>query len=207
MKKYHKIQSLFLREPKTKYRYLLEGFYAKPEFEYLKDVTWEFTEKVDGTNIIICWTGEQVLIRGRNTFSQIPDKLFEKLEQKFPVEIFEKHYLSPLCLRGEGYGAKIQKGGGDYISNGMNFILFDVDIDEIWLERKNVNDIAKKLNIKTVPVIGEGTLAEGIKLVKGGFPSELRCTPPEGLVMRPKVELRGRGGERIITKLKLKDFK
>jgi hypothetical protein len=51
-----------------------------------------------------------------------------------------------------------------------------------------------------------GTLCEAVELVKRGYPSQLRCTPPEGLVMRPEVELRDRRGERIITKIKMKDF-
>ncbi len=107
---------------------------------------------------------------------------------------------------GEGYGAKIQKGGGNYIPDGVSFILFDVGIEGVWLERYNVEDIAEKLLVNVVPIIGEGTLLEGVAMVKGGYESKLRKTPPEGLVMRPNVELLNRRGERVIAKIKAKDF-
>jgi len=51
MKEYHKIQTVFKRNPKNKLKTLLHGNYSIPEFEYLKDNEWVFTEKVNGTNI------------------------------------------------------------------------------------------------------------------------------------------------------------
>ncbi len=206
MKEYHKIQTVYLRDPATKYKTLLEGQFAKPEFDYLKNDMWVFTEKVDGTNIRVKWDGKQVSFAGKTDRADTPKFLFDKLSELFPPEIFLANELPPLCLYGEGYGAKIQKGGGNYIPDGVNFILFDVNIDEMWLERHNVEDIAKKLMIKVVPVVGKGTLLEGVAMVKGGYESRLRKTPPEGIVMRPKVELFNRRGERVIAKIKTKDF-
>ncbi len=206
MKEYHKIQTVYLRDPATKYKTLLEGQFAKPEFDYLKNDMWVFTEKVDGTNIRVKWDGKQVSFAGKTDRADTPKFLFDKLSELFPLEIFLANELPPLCLYGEGYGAKIQKGGGNYIPDGVNFILFDVNIDEMWLERHNVEDIAKKLMIKVVPVVGKGTLLEGVAMVKGGYESRLRKTPPEGIVMRPKVELFNRRGERVIAKIKTKDF-
>ena len=57
MSKYHKIDSVFLRDPENK-RFLIEGSFARPEFEYLKDLQWTWTEKIDGKNIRIYWNGE-----------------------------------------------------------------------------------------------------------------------------------------------------
>ena len=59
MKEYHKIYTIFKRNPKTKYKTLLEGKYSLPEFEYLKDCIWVFTEKIDGTNIRVIWKMEK----------------------------------------------------------------------------------------------------------------------------------------------------
>ena len=50
MKEYHKIQTVFKRDPETNHRTLLEGQYSMPEFEYLANNQWVFTEKIDGTN-------------------------------------------------------------------------------------------------------------------------------------------------------------
>ena len=53
--KYHQIKTVYERDPENKYRTLIMGKYALPEFEYLKNNVWTFTEKVDGTNIRIIW--------------------------------------------------------------------------------------------------------------------------------------------------------
>ena len=207
MKEYHKIQTVFLRDPATKYKTLLEGKFAKPEFEYLKENSWLFTEKIDGTNIRVQWDGEQVTFAGKTDRADTPPFLLKKLAELFQAEAFRLNDLPSLCLYGEGYGAKIQKGGGNYIPDGVNFILFDVNIDGIWLERHNVEDIADKLHIQTVPIVGKGTLQDGVEMVRQGYESRLRETPPEGIVMRSEIELFNRRGERVISKIKMKDFR
>ncbi|MCP4131419.1 MAG: hypothetical protein GY754_10600, partial [bacterium] len=101
---------------------------------------------------------------------------------------------------------KIQKVGKNYIKDGVSFILFDVKIVEYWLERHNVDDIAEKLQIQSVPVIGSGTVQEMIDVVKKGFNSIFGDFTAEGIVARPEVELFSRSGHRIITKIKHRDF-
>ncbi len=206
MKAYHKIQTVFLRDPATKYTTLLEGQFAEPEFEYLKHNTWLFTEKVDGTNIRVQWDGEQVTFAGKTDSADIPPFLLKKLAELFQAEAFSLNGLPPLCLYGEGYGARIQKGGGNYIPDGVSFILFDVHIDGMWLEWHNIEDIAGKLHINVVPVVGKGTLLDGVEMVRQGYESRLKKTPPEGIVMRPEIELFNRRHKRVIAKIKTKDF-
>lgn len=112
------------------------------------------------------------------------------------------------CLYGEGYGAKIQKGG-NYISNGTNFILFDCKVGEWWLTRESVEEIATNLEIPVVPIIGRGKLLDAVDFVKKGYTStiaENKNYIAEGLIMKPAVELFNRKRERIITKIKHKDF-
>ena len=206
MDKYHKIQNLYLRDPIDNYKTVLEGQYTLPEFRYLKDIQWVFTEKVDGTNIRIIWSGVNVSFCGRTNRSDIPVHLFRKLKEIFTPDLFLENDLNPCCLYGEGYGTKIQKGGESYISDDCDFILFDVLYKSHWQSRYVIDDIARKLKIKTVPIIGKGTLDDAVMIVKKGFKSHLRNLPPEGLVLRPEMELYTRKGERIIAKLKLKDF-
>lgn len=202
MEEYHKIQSVYKRDEKT-HRFI-EGEWSLPEFSYLQYTGWEFTEKVDGTNIRVSNAEGVVRVGGRTDNAQIPATLVARLQEMFPIEKFEG--LPSLTLYGEGYGAKIQKGGGDYIPDGCSFILFDVCIDGWWLRSKDVYDIAAKLGINCVPIIGHGTLHDAIQLCRDGFASKLKSSAPEGLVCRPTVELRDRAGRRIITKIKLKDF-
>lgn len=205
MTEYHKIQTAWLRDPATNHRTLIEGAWAKPEFEYLAGIPWTFTEKVDGTNIRIGVGAGAWTLGGKTDNAQLPASLVSPLN-----EIGERAAANPalsgMILYGEGYGAKIQKGGGNYIRDRSDFVLFDVWIEGIWLERTNVEDIAAQLGIRVVPIVGAGPLMVAIGMVRAGFASAWGDFPAEGLVMRPQVELSNRRGERIITKIKAKDF-
>ncbi len=57
-----------------------------PEFEYLQDNEWEFTEKIDGTNIRIIFDGEKISFAGRTNKSRIPEELSLRLKCKFDVQ-------------------------------------------------------------------------------------------------------------------------
>ncbi len=208
MKEYHKIQSVFLRDPANRHKTFLMGQYSEPAFEYLKDNEWVFTEKVDGTNIRVGWNGEHVSFGGRTDDAQTPTFLLNKLAERFPKERIAATFpeSTDVVLYGEGYGAKIQKGGGNYIADGQDFVLFDVMIGGIWLERNNVEGIADKLGIKVVPIRGRGTLAQMIEYAAAGFSSEWGPFIAEGVVARPACEMLDRRGHRLITKVKHKDF-
>lgn len=215
---YHKIQSVFLRDPASKFKAFLEGQYTEPEFAYLAGNEWELTEKVDGTNIRVAFgTAEASTgyrrFDGRGESAQIPSFLLARLEEIFPhqklTDLFWKEGETvDVTLYGEGYGAKIQKGGERYIPAGVDFILFDVRIGGLWLKSADVTDIAEKLGVQRVPIVGHGTLAEAIAMTRAGFASRLPGAdrPAEGLVCRPAVELLTRRGERVITKVKTRDF-
>lgn len=208
MKEYHKIQTVFERDPKTNHKTLIEGFYALPAFEYLANNRWTFTEKVDGTNIRVMVAPDRPIIFGGKTDdAQIPAFLVAKLQERFLPQADKLHELFPEggCLYGEGYGAKIQKGGGNYRAD-QDFVLFDVKVGEWWLYRSDVEDLASMLGLDVVPIIGTGTLPEMIEHVRAGFDSRWGAFKAEGIVARPAVELRTRANERIITKLKHKDF-
>lgn len=209
MREYHKIQTLFLRDPLTNHKHLLVGEFAKPEFEFLKDTLWIFTEKVDGTNIRVSWDHETVRFGGRTERAQIPTPLLECLMSTFNETTMQPVFNhGNVVLFGEGYGPKIQKGGGKYRDD-PGFILFDVNISDMWLNRESVVDIADHLSIPVVPVIGEGDLKEVALLVEDGFKSDIASDitlNAEGIVLRPAVELSDRRGSRVIAKLKYKDF-
>lgn len=206
MKEYHKIVTVWERNPETKFKTLIEGVWAEPEFEYLKDNDWVWTEKVDGTNIRIMWDGEKVRYGGKTDNAQIPEFLIERLQSLFYAGALARIFDGIACLYGEGYGAKIQKAGGNYIADGVDFCLFDVLIGETWLRREDVEDIAGKLEIHAAPIVGTGSLEDAIDICRGGIKSRWGDFMSEGLVMRPKIEMKNRMGRRIITKIKYKDF-
>ena len=207
MEEYHKIKTVYKRDPETKFKTLIEGAFALPEFEYLKDNKWVFTEKVDGTNIRVMFDGEVITFGGKTDRAQIPSFLVNELNRKFlpEIKIFEDNFKDGVCLYGEGYGAKIQKGGGNYRSD-QGFVLFDVKIGDWWLQRKDIASIAVALNVRLVPMIGVGTLDDMVNIARKGFNSQWGDFTAEGIVARPVVELKTRNGQRIITKIKYKDF-
>lgn len=211
MKEYHKIQTCFKRDEKTKKT--IENDWTLPEFEYLKDNTWVFTEKVDGTNTRVMWNGQTVVFGGKTEDAQMPMHLLYKLQELFEGTIkkqlfIEKFGIEPteVCLYGEGYGQKIQAAGKLYIPDGHDFVLFDVKIGDWYLQREDVEDIASHFGIKVVPIIGGGTLTEAIEMTRKGITSQWGDFTAEGIVARPKTELKTRKGERLITKIKHKDF-
>lgn len=210
MDEYQKIQTVYHRNPADNYKTLLEGQWSKPEFELLKDVQWVWTEKIDGTNIRVIWDGHQVSFAGKTDRAKIPRFLLARLQKLFtPSGMRPVFGETPACLYGEGYGEKIQRGGY-YCQDRTDFILFDCKIEGWWLERPNLEDIAQKLKIDIVPVVGAGSLSAAIELVRTGFDSliaETAGSPAEGLVVKPKVELFNRKGERVISKIKHKDFR
>lgn len=219
MAKYQKIQTLFLRDDKN---IIIPDQFTYPEFEYLKDNKWECTEKIDGTNIRIELDFNvhddgvrevNVNFKGRTDEATIPAHLYRRLKELFDnvnwLEIFDITSTTSITLYGEGYGTKIQKGG-NYISSGVDFILFDVKVDKWWLQRDAVEDIANKLNIKIVPLIGYMTIPEAVEYVRRGFKStiaENKDYEAEGLVLKTTTGLLRRNGERLITKIKTVDFR
>ena len=207
IKEYEKIETLFLRDDTTKK--LVEGKYRNETVEFLKDIDWEFTEKIYGTNIRVYWDGHKVQYFGRTNKAQIPSQLMNRLIELFGgdvnEEIFEQHFGEmEVLLIGEGYGAKIQTGG-DYREDN-DFILFDVCINGNYQSRETVEAIAKYFNIDVVPIIMTGKLQDGVDFVKQKPKSTIGKANMEGLVARPKVELKDRCGNRLIIKIKVRDF-
>ncbi len=209
MIEYNKIETLWQRDMNGSKK-LMEGVFRNPTVEFLKDNIWQFTEKIDGTNISVCWDGHTVTFNGRTEGSQIPAVLVNYLTATFKTDeaeqMFEQKFgETPVILFGEGYGPKIQNGG-KYRSD-VSFILFDVFISGNYQPRESVEDIARSFGIDIVPIIMEGTLEAGIAYIKSHPNSTIGTAEMEGLVGRPKVEMRDRCGKRVIVKIKWSDYK
>jgi hypothetical protein len=216
---YQKISSLYRFDEKTR-SYTTE--YSNPEIEALADAPiWNFTEKIDGTNIRVIWDGFRVKFAGRTDNAQIPPKLLDYLYSQFGgpdnEKLFEQKFdkdggpiTTEVVLYGEGFGGKIQKGGR--YSSIEDFIIFDVKIGGLFLSRENVVDIAKYFGQVTVPLVLENaTLGKAIDLVTTGHYSQWQNDPnkhyyAEGLVGVTNIGLRDRRGERIAVKVKTRDL-
>jgi hypothetical protein len=211
MSEYGKIETLYERDEKTfKVRV---GELKNRTYSLLK--TWHWTEKVDGTNIRCIWQDGKIAFGGKTDNAQIHADLVrwlyenvtaEKLRAAFPDE---DGVPAEAVIYGEGFGAGIQKGGGDY-SLMKKLIVFDVLVgSKWWLSYENVCDVASKLGLEVVPSFGEMTLEDATEFVRAGFKSKcalVNSKEAEGLVGRPLETLFDKKGHRLITKLKTKDF-
>lgn len=204
---YHKIENVFQRDRTKKHHVLLEWEWSIPEFEYLVHNTWIVSEKIDGTNIRVHWDGKIVSFGGRTNDAQIPKPLIARLQELFTEDKFIKTFGEKVVtLYGEGYGNKIQKVGHLYLPDSVDFMLFDVLINNVFLEYPNIFDIAISMDIKSVPYIGRFELWEAIDLAQQGFTSSIGNCQAEGVICKPELDIKTRTGKRIITKIKTASF-
>lgn len=214
MIEYHKIETVYQRDIEGTKK-LQEGIFRNETIQYLANNFWEWTEKVDGTNIRVHWDGHKVEFGGRTDKAQIPAALVNKLNEYFGGEVnaqlFEQTFGDrDVIIFGEGYGAKIN-GGGTYVEDGksVDFIMFDLKIGANYQDRESVEKCAKTFGVDVVPIVGRGDIDDAVKYIKTHPMSKLGpgTHEMEGIVCRPMVELNDRAHNRVIVKIKWEDFR
>lgn len=207
---YHKIETPFERDVDGTKK-LIEGRYRSKFVEFLKDCQWVFTEKIDGTNIRVCWDGHDFSFKGRTDKANLPAGLVLRLQQLFLNDTMEEMVEQmfgdkEVMFIGEGYGAGIQAVGKDYKDDGQDFILFDVVVQGKYLDHNDVVEIATALGLDMVPVVLIGTIDDAVKLVKSNPSSLLGTCVMEGVVGRLPINMYDGRGNRMIVKIKCRDF-
>jgi hypothetical protein len=209
---YPKIPGVWKREIEGPRRnQLIEGAWTSRELELTAGLyDWNLSEKADGTNVRIGWTGYEVVFGGRTDKAQMPPALDEYLRATFVEELFEQQFgETPVTVYSEGIGPKIQSGG---LYGETRAVIFDVRIGNMWLLRPDVEDIASALGVGVVPLVDTAvTLLDGIEIVRRGLYSEIAAEQgnsllSEGLVATLASGMLDRRGQRIQTKLKHKDL-
>ncbi|NLF02623.1 MAG: hypothetical protein GX601_16775 [Anaerolineales bacterium] len=215
--KYPKIETLWDRDPKT--FKVLPWHYRLPEFKLVSN--WLVTEKIDGTNVrIMLHADGSVEYGGRTDNAQMPATLLARLNEMFTTDrmraAFEQNEdgaWPEVTVFGEGYGPKIQNGGS-YRAD-ANVRIFDVVVGQWWLNWDDVEDVANKLGVLTVPVV---TSIDWLPICAGDLEGILSFShvalyeaandhlQPEGIVCRTDPLLFTRRGDRVMWKLKYKDF-
>ena len=203
---YHKIDTLFERDE----RFVVDPTRLKKTV--LATIsTWDVTEKIDGTNVRVMLSADgEVQFGGRSNNAQLPADLVQYLIRTFPADRLRAAFWiddkpTEAIVFGEGFGAGIQKGGA--YRPDKAFILFDVMVGgKWWLDHDGIEDVAVKLGVASVPYLGRMTLEEIVATVRNPFPSRIGTAIAEGVVARPIETLFDKRGERIIIKLKTRDF-
>lgn len=220
---YHKINGLYKRWRKDLHTedMLPEGVswndfkigeFSCPEFKYLFTNDWVWSEKLDGTNIrlYLSMTDNALVVnvRGRTEKANIPKPLMDwistwvETNSSKILNTFSFTDNSIIILYGEGVGEKIQSGQA---FGKQHFKLFDVYIDNYWLEKSAVAEIGTALNLDTAPY-WIGTIQDAIDKVKSLPKSAFGDFIVEGYVGQPAVRLFNAKCERIVTKVKVRDF-
>ena len=225
MTAYHKIPNVGERDHETR-KIMFHGgevVYSSDDLAGLKNIDWIFTEKIDGTNVrVICDCGVWSVF-GRTDNAQLRPELLKAIHTwtKTPkVEEFAETVRgrNQRCIiYGEGVGPKIQKNL--MFKQGYQFIPFDVrfetpdaesgEIRSIWLKPDSVLFFAHSLGLDAAPIVLQGPLWAGIAYVQKGLRS--RFDPEnklyaEGVIGRPVEGYLTRTGNRIICKIKHRDF-
>ena len=190
----------------------------QPQFEYLKGLIFDGSEKIDGTGSRVFWDRHAVSVGGRtdnvNDLNQVRflTNLFTTKEMEY---LFEQNFGDKqVYLFLEFYGPKVNLG--ETYTNVNKVILFDVlaraaaddPVKGYWLSRDKVDEVAKEMGLESVPVVFHGTLAEAEAFMLahpvstlGGGKHEM-----EGLVLQPQVALFNARGEPVKCKLKYRDL-
>lgn len=168
-------------------------------------------EKVHGTSAHIAWNAETKEIRffsggeKHDKFVLLFDHAYLKtlFSQKFP----DKN----ITFFGEAYGGKQQGMSGTY-GKELCFIVFDVKINDSWLNTPNAESIVIDFGLEFVPYEKCSTSIEeldkqrdldSVVAVRRGIKEpKIR----EGVVLRPLEEMIDSRGNRVITKHKRHEF-
>lgn len=209
MTEYHKLWAPFKRVVVSRNdSYLDESSWARPEFGLLQDLDWTWTEKINGTNIRIIWDGHKVTIRGRTDNASLELWLTDWLRSEFFEERLESQFHSDKAvLYGELYGARVVAGSGVY-SPDPGFALFDVKVGDWWLLYGDVAKVADGMGLRLVPHRMFAPIWGAVATVKDPhLKSHYGDFKPEGLVGKPPLGITGRDGDRLMLKIKPKDFR
>ena len=220
VKKYPKIRSLFKRDDHFKFtdQYISASLQEFSEQKF----QWSCYEKIDGTNIrIYCnYETNEFKYLGRTDKADMPTHLTPELDKmiesvKSNKEAIKQALQSNIfVLFGEGFGHKIQKGGL-YLGKDTACHIFDSYIYYVtkeghykgfWLDEKRLDEILNILQLEKVPFIGHKTTAEAVEMAKKGFDSKYGTAKSEGLILKTHFPVFDSFGNRLIFKVKTKDF-
>lgn len=228
MIKYPSIETVFVRDTST--NLLRFGENRIPEVELIP--RWTISEKIDGTNIRVTYSITNGVraesVGGRTDKAQLPSGMLDAISHIFPplddvIDYFAQGRELPwdewsVTFYGEGYGAGIQKGGGEY-SKQKRFRCFDIRYGGgAWEDDPRMREICADLGIPVAPLLTDhfvGHIPEtydelfdltGYSIVAAEDNAK-HDVLPEGIVAKPLRTLLNKYGERVMYKLAFREFK
>jgi len=212
--KYEKIKSPFIKD---------ENFKNTSELaQKLPRGNWKKFEKVDGTNIRIIFDNidelgkRHVYVGSKNNILNYDDKnsqYYLNCLTNININKLIKYFQdipNIIVIYGEGYGQGIQKGG--IYSLSKDFAVFDIVIGNTYQDYEYINKVCVDNQLYQVPYVEdveELTYFECMDSLKK-FQNTLILNgnggKPEGLIYKFEPVLFNKYHERLIFKIKFKDF-
>lgn len=222
---YPKIDTLYERKKNGKVN--VDNL-KRPEFGIIN--RWQITEKLNGRNIrVMLTTDGNVTFAGRMDEKHLNDQLVQKMID-YLKNIFTSNRMKyvfrkidadgtlqkpEVCMYLEGLGSDMASGSGIYCKGrDVSVRLIDCYINPWWIERPLLEEFAKKFGIKCTPLLDDiyelprslADLENIIKLSKVAGENNNNLANAEGIVARTYPLLTNRKGDRVMWKLKFKDF-
>lgn len=206
---YGKISAPFGRKCPTD-RLVDKTIYAKPWMTifYEENALMYASEKIDGTNVGIKWDGDRVSFVGHTDKSTFCPRYLAYLNERFGTPQFES-------VLEEVFGEQSAFIFGEGVSKDYShhygypdgeFIMYDICCDGKFWNRDPVHNVSKKFGMMC-PHEELMPFMDAIEFVQSRPYSWLDPTHRmEGLVLRPRVELFTNNGDRVICKVKVRDF-
>ncbi len=169
-------------------------------------------EKIHGTSAHLAYKGGNLSLYGGGVKNETFAKLFD---QAALIEKFKA--LGPHCevegitVYGEAYGGSQQAMSATY-GKQLKFIVFDIQIGNVWLSVPQMDDLAKTLGLEVVhweegPTelawLDAQMNAPSVQAKRNGI---LEDKPREGIIIRPPFEVRKNNDERVMAKHKCEAF-
>jgi len=163
-------------------------------------------EKVHGTSAHLGWKhkDKKIYLFQGGCSGDVFRSLFDMgvLHQRFS-DIFP---ASDVVIYGEAYGGKLQ-GMSETYGKEIRFVVFDVKVDDVWLNVPNAEDVAHKFGLEFVDFTKITTDIQTIDAMRDfrsvqAERADMGNKMREGVVLRPLQEMTKNNGERVIAKHK-----
>ena len=166
-------------------------------------------EKIHGTSANVAFDGEnKVLFHPGGAKMGGFVKLFNEEEL---LSKFKELFNTKVVVYGEAYGGSQQKMSGVY-GKELKFVVFDIKVDDNWLDVPNAEDVANKLGLEFVAYAKVETNTETLNTYRDASSVQAERNDcgndkiREGIVLRPLIELTKNNGDRVISKHKRDEF-
>lgn len=164
-------------------------------------------EKIHGTSAHVRWADGKVSL---SSGGESPARFSALFDEAALTAKFAELVQGACVVYGEAYGGK-QQGMKATYGDALRFIVFDIQIDGMWLSVPQMDALAKSLGFDVVQWTKVPTDLAVLDALRDAPSSQAFLNgcgerPREGVILRPLVEMTKNNGDRVIAKHKCAAF-